>query len=179
MSSFVIYNIFAGLISLIFKRPFCGEKPPHQQAEIVIKWSIGVGMFNHHFSRGAMPFTVEYDPEEETITARVQGGVNLGTLQDLVKEIVSLVKQKDCHRVLSDMREADLLVSMGEMYFMPQFIQVVAAEKGVNLFNVQRAFLAAQNDATLQFFELIAVNRNHHTKMFFELEEARAWLKNH
>lgn len=125
---------------------------------------------------GTMPFTVEYDPEVDLITACVQGDVNLSTLQDLAKAIVSLVKQTDCHHVLSDLREVNLLASVGEMYFLPQFIQDVAAEKGINLFAVQRAFLASKNDKTLQFFELISVNRNHRTKMFFDLEEARAWL---
>lgn len=124
-----------------------------------------------------MSFTIDYDPEEGIITARVQGDVNLSTLKELVMEFVDLVKQTSCHRTLSDLREADLRVSVGEMYFMPQFIQDVAAEKGVNLFTVQRAFLAPENDATLQFFELIANNRNHRTKMFSDIEEAREWLK--
>jgi len=123
-----------------------------------------------------MPYTVEHQPAENIIVARVWGKANLSVLQKLAKEIILVSRQSVCFCMLTDLREVELNVSTMDIYSLPGFIKETAQANDIDIFSVKRAFVMTESQKILQFYETISLNRSHHTKLFFDIEQAKKWL---
>lgn len=124
-----------------------------------------------------MPFKVEFDPIENLIIARALGKTNITSLIQMLKEIIILAKQVHCFRILTRLDEADLQVDTMEFYFLPNTISKTIKEHGLAEYNFKRAFVGAENQKLLHFYETVTLNSGFHTKMFSDIEEAKEWLR--
>ena len=77
------------------------------------------------------------------------------------------------------MKEADLKVSIVELYLLPDNIKKTIEEKNLKSHQFKRAFIASKDQKILDFYELVSQNRGYRTKLFFDVEEAKTWLRQH
>ena len=124
-----------------------------------------------------MSHTVEYDPEEKIVIATFMGDTNLRDLQECLANIIRVAKRENCAYILSDLREANLQVSVMQTYHLPDTVHEAISEEGISLQRLKRAFVGAKDQDILQFYETVSVNHGEYTKLFHDLEEAKSWLK--
>jgi hypothetical protein len=123
-----------------------------------------------------MAYSVEYDPTEEIIVAKITGKTNLADLREVLLIIIQLVKQRKCFRVLTDLREAKVNASVVEMYNLPGEITNLIKENNLNFHAIKRAFVAPKDKGHLDFYETVSRNRSHNVRLFYDLEEAKIWI---
>ena len=124
-----------------------------------------------------MPYSVEYDPEENIVMATFMEKVDLSDLLKGLANIIRVAKQENCNYILTDLHQANLQVSVSQAYNMPDTIKKITREEDVSLHQIKRAFVAAKHQDILEFYETVSANRGHHTKLFHDIEEAKSWLK--
>jgi len=124
-----------------------------------------------------MAHSIKYHPEENVIKASVIGLVNVQQLLELVEGITQVVKEENCTTILTDLREAELNISITETYFLPQKISEIITTQGLNVFALRRAFIAPKDHEIISFYEMVSRNKGNLTKLFHTSEEADAWSK--
>ncbi len=124
-----------------------------------------------------MHYSVKHNVEENMIIAEVKGEVGFSALQELGAEIMRVAKQENCQYILTDLREAYLEVTVSEIYFLPQNLAKIARMQEVKLFDVKRAFVAAKDQEILRFYEIVSHNQGQGTRLFYDIEEAKNWLR--
>lgn len=124
-----------------------------------------------------MAYTVEYDPEENMVIAKVMGKVGLPDLLECLTNILRVAKQENCIYILTDLHEATLEVSVSQIFSLSDTIGGMAKEQGMAVHAFKRVFIAAKGQDILELYENASLNRNHNTKLFYDIEEAKSWLK--
>ena len=124
-----------------------------------------------------MSHTVEYNPKENMVIAKVMGKVGLPDLLEFLTNILRVAKQENCHYILTDLHEAHLEVSVSQIFSLPDTIGVMSKEQGMAVYAFKRVFVATKGQDILKFYENVSQNRNHNTKLFYDIEEAKNWLK--
>lgn len=124
-----------------------------------------------------MAYSVEYDPKEKIIIAKITGKTELAELQKVGTNLIHLAKQENCFCILTDLNHADLHVTTLEIFNLPQYLAEIAKAEELNVYSLRRAFVALKDQAILDFYETVSRNRSHHTKLFFDFEEAKNWLR--
>ena len=124
-----------------------------------------------------MSHTVEYDPEENMVIAKVMGKVGLPDLLECIANILRVAKQENCIYILTDLHEATLEVSVSQIFSLSDTIGGMAKEQGMAIHAFKRVFIAAKGQDILKLYENASVNRNHNTKLFHDIEEAKSWLR--
>ncbi len=122
-----------------------------------------------------MPYTIEYNPQG-IITVKVQGQLTLAVIREYAPVVAQWVKEKDCPRILSDLRAAELKLSILEIYSLPHLFTEIASLQGVQMHTVRQAVLVAPGEPLFHFFETVSQNRIQSVKIFYEAESARKWL---
>jgi hypothetical protein len=122
-----------------------------------------------------MTYLIEYDPQG-IITSKVEGQLTLAIVQDLTRDLYQLAKEKDCQRILTDLREAKLRLSMVEVYNLPKLFSEVASTLDVQTLKLKRALLAPPGESLPYFYEDVLRNRMHNMRLFYDEESARRWL---
>ena len=124
-----------------------------------------------------MAYSVEYDPKEKIIIAKITGKTELAELQKVGTNLIHLAKQENCFCILTDLNHADLHVTTLEIFNLPQYLTEIAKAEELNVYSLRRAFVALKDQAILDFYETVSRNRSHHTRLFFDFEEAKNWLR--
>ena len=124
-----------------------------------------------------MSYTVEYDPEENMVIAKVMGKVGLPDLLECIANILRVAKQENCIYILTDLHEATLEVSVSQIFSLSDTIGGMAKEQGMAVHAFKRVFIAAKGQDILELYKNASVNRNHNTKLFHDIEEAKSWLR--
>lgn len=100
------------------------------------------------------------------------GGFHASDLPGFASEVVALLDKHSCVRVLSDLREVDLRLSMIDLYNIPKLV----TEAGVKQ-NVKRAVVFGKAAEDYEFLETISVNRGQIFRVFTDFDEAQTWIK--
>ena len=124
-----------------------------------------------------MSYTVEYDPEENMVIAKVKGKVGLPDLLECLENILRVAKQENCIYILTDLHQATLEVSVSQTFNLPDTVKGMSKEQGMAIHDFKRVFVAAKGQDILEFYENVSQNRNHNTKLFYDMEEAKSWLR--
>ncbi len=124
-----------------------------------------------------MTYKVEFDAEENMIIARAQGPLKLAELIQLVIDFVILAKQVNCSYILTILNEAELKISMFEFYTFPQLVTDIFKAHGLQTYNFKRAFVGTVEQKSLKFYETVSQNRGNYTHLFYDIEEAKQWLR--
>lgn len=121
-------------------------------------------------------YTVKYDAVDKVIRVNVQGPTYLQDLLNCITEIARLAKQEDCFVVLTDLRKADLQLSVLETYQFPERISAIARSESLSIYKFKRAIVVSQDHSILGFYETVCRNRHHNVMLFHEVETALCWL---
>lgn len=118
-----------------------------------------------------MPYTINYDKENETIMIAVHGELDLPLLKRLASDIVKQLTEHDCKRILNDLRNAKPTSKKIDIYQMPE-----EAEKAGIGHSCKRALVVGDKAPDFYFLETVFVNRGYDVKMFANPDEALDWL---
>ena len=91
-----------------------------------------------------MSYTVEYDPEENMVIAKVMGKVGLPDLLECIANILRVAKQENCIYILTDLHEATLEVSVSQTFSLPDTIAGMSKEQRMAIYSFKRVFVAAK-----------------------------------
>ena len=91
-------------------------------------------------------------------------------------DVVQMAKDRGCFRILNDMREATLNLSMVEVYNLPNLFAETASTASLQVYKFKRALVISEDQALLPFFENVSRNRLHKVRLFHTIEEAEQWL---
>jgi len=124
-----------------------------------------------------MAHTLFYNSELHILELKIDGEFSLEETRQILPEVAGLMKEHDCFRILSDLREARVKVSTLEIYYMPQNIANALESVDISVYTVKRAALVSDElipDG--KFLEDVSVNRSQKFKLFLDESEAREWL---
>jgi len=122
-----------------------------------------------------MPYSVEYNPLG-IISIKVQGELTMTMVRDFTVEAVHLTKERYCFRVLTDLQEANLKLSMVEVYGLPNLTAEIASMAGLQVYQFKRALVVLHDEKLAPFFENVSRNRHQNVRLFHDVESARQWL---
>jgi hypothetical protein len=123
-----------------------------------------------------MPHTIAYHPEKGIIEVKFHGEIILNETRELYSDVIPIVKENDCHLVLSDYREASIKLSTGEIYVVPATLSKTFSEAGIQANRLKRALVIKNDLNDFRFFNDVTINRGQNAKLFTDIEEARKWL---
>ena len=123
-----------------------------------------------------MPHAIIYNPQTKTIESTVSGNVTLDVLQQVFTEQARLSAEHNCDLMLNDYRSAKIKLSTVDIYELPQIISNIAAVYGKDARQTKRALVITQDAEDYYFYETVVDNRSQVEKVFFDMEQAKAWL---
>jgi CheY-like chemotaxis protein len=118
------------------------------------------------------PYKVTYDPGRDRIEARIDGELDIPVAKGFLAEIVRVVSTSGCKRILEDMRGAELMLSITDLYFAARLAREEEAPPWI-----KNAIVVAEKDwSRYSFFEMAAQHQGQIVKVFTDPDEARLWL---
>jgi hypothetical protein len=120
-----------------------------------------------------MKIDVSFDEEHNCVIGRFEGDMTMAAAKKYISEIVKVAKKHPCQRFLNDIREANLLLSVFDIYELPGLVVMEGYDH-----RWRRAFLvSATTDLDKQeFCELVASNRGINVRTFTDYDQAIQWL---
>jgi len=127
---------------------------------------IGVKMeYTYHYNADARIIEVKYLGK---ITSKDVGGILSGALQ--------AAEENGCVRFLSDCREAELHLSVMDIYRVPKTFADLSASRGLLVQTFRYAILISNDRRLFGFLETVFINNMQRAKLFFDPELAKEWL---
>ena len=116
--------------------------------------------------------SITYRIEEGVVSISIQGTLNQKTARKFLSQAVDLASRHECHKFLSDLRQATILEGTFGILDHVKELGEIGLKKG-DLFAV-----IAQNDLSAhKFFETAARNRGWYSIRYFHTEaDAIEWL---
>ncbi len=119
-----------------------------------------------------MPFSVRYDPESARIRCSISGTLDMHLIAEFVDELVHLMNQHQCFRILSDLRGIEVAVSTVDIYHLPKLIE----QRGYTG-PLRRAVVFDGSHDDFEFYENVSVNQGQNLRVFSDFDHALEWLK--
>lgn|SRR5574341_31509 len=123
-----------------------------------------------------MAYSIHYEAEEGYLAVTVQGRLDVSAANELIAGIVRAAQENDCYKVLSDYREAELELSLVDLFDVPALIASQAASSGVDPHWFKRALIVAGDLGGFSFYETVSRNRSQNIRVFHDYDEAKTWL---
>lgn len=123
-----------------------------------------------------MPYTIEFD-NSGYIHVIYEGNFDVDGALSLLGGVTYYVKEYNCYRVLSDFRNATMNISTIHIYELPGLLLNRALRVGVSFHDLKRAMVVpAPHIENFRFFETVSFNRMQSIRLFYDMDEAKAWL---
>lgn len=127
-----------------------------------------------------MAYSVQYDENENLVLITMNGEINQASARMAIQQAMKTIQEHHCFFTISDFRNANLVLNTFELVNLQDFW--ISSFNAISMpsYTARRAFLLNPNQNTLErlrFFETLSVNRNQPVKLFFDQDEAIAWLK--
>jgi hypothetical protein len=120
-----------------------------------------------------MPHIVTYNAEAHTIETKIWGKLVWDEAKNLISDIVQAAKENNCFLCLSDFRQAELDLSVTQLFDVPKAISDASAALGVHPFKFKRALVIANDLAEFEFFETVTFNQGQRLRIFNDIDEAK------
>ena len=118
-----------------------------------------------------MPFQVIYDSETACIVATLSGDLDTKVVAAFFDEVLRVAADNDCDRVVSDLRDATIVASAADMYWMADAL----SKKNVQSLQ-RRAIVVSRDQQDYSFWETLCANRGQgNVRIFEDYDEARHW----
>ena len=124
-----------------------------------------------------MPHECAYRPDLLVIETKYHGIITADEFVELAAEVGKLVTEHNCFLTLGDFRDATLLLTTMEIYELPERLSKKISSMGLSISKLKRAFVISNELKDYFFFETVAANRGQFTKVFQNVGEALAWLR--
>jgi hypothetical protein len=123
-----------------------------------------------------MSYIIEHKDESYIYLAYL-GDVEMAEVKQLIHELSHFIKEKNCYRLLTDFRDARMVMSLGMLFEIPKLLIDGTKEAGISVYEVKRAMVAsARMMEKLKFFATISASRSQMIRLFGDIDEARTWL---
>lgn len=124
-----------------------------------------------------MTHKIEFDPTDNLVIACAQGPLNVSDLTKLVTDFVILAKQEHCFYILTILTDADIKINVFEFYKFPHLLAEIIKTHGLQTYILNRAIVGTVEQETLKFYETASQNRGDYLRLFYDVEEAKQWLR--
>lgn len=124
-----------------------------------------------------MTYMIEFDPYDYMIKASAQGRLGLIELTEFIDEIISLAKREHCFYILTSLDQAQIDITLLEFYFIPFAISDSLKVHNLKNYTLNRAIIGSNQQKILQYYDTVARNRGHSTRLFYDTEVAKEWLR--
>lgn len=122
-----------------------------------------------------MPYMIQHNEQEGIIVVTVRGDFDLPSAQAALKEVIATIVETQCFLMLSDLREANITISVLDIFTLPGMVEEISAKFGLNPRHVRRAIVTDQQ-MRMKFYENVFLNRGYPAVLFDDMEKAKAWL---
>ena len=119
-----------------------------------------------------MKYELLYNEEEDIIFGRVEGDLDKTQLKLMASEFADLVRSTGCTKLLNDLRNANIGLSILDIWDVPRII----SKTGVPL-TCKRALLIDKPSEEAEFLETVSVNFFQQVRIFIDVSSALNWLK--
>lgn len=118
-----------------------------------------------------MKISVTYDEVHNCLYGKAVGAFEPKHVKEYGDEILRVARIHNCKRFLNDMREADLRLSITDLYY-------ASAEAMIGEFDRtwKRALIVKELTKEIEFYEITATNKGLIIKVFDNYDEALKWL---
>ncbi|MBL0211359.1 MAG: hypothetical protein IPQ13_10690 [Holophagaceae bacterium] len=126
-----------------------------------------------------MPSSISFDAASGFITVAHHGTDDEASLRNILFQVIGLIKEQGCYRVLSDYRDALVHMPPAAIYEYPKEATEAANAAGIDPQKIRHAVLmSAQtpNLADFEFYETVSFNRGRKVKGFIDRDQAIGWL---
>ncbi len=125
-----------------------------------------------------MTHKIEFDPTDNLVIAYAQGKMSIQSILELIRETISLAKKMNCPKLLAVLKDADLkAITTMDFYALPEKVTKLIEAHGLNEYDFKRAIVGTEKQDLLPFYETVTLNAGYRTKLFFDIEEAKEWLR--
>lgn len=124
-----------------------------------------------------MTHTIEFDPNDNLVIGYAKGKTNIQDLLELINVTIAFAVKMNCTNLLAVLNEADLEITTLDFYSLPGAVAKIMENHGLNESYFRRALVGSKEQEILHFYETVTLNYGFHTKLFFDIEEAREWLR--
>ena len=119
-----------------------------------------------------MPVNIKVIHTKDFVKTTVTGVLDFAVSKQALLEIASQVEQPGEYELLLDIREAETVLSVVDMFELGQALAVHPSLRRSKI-----ALLTAMNDAEQAgFLEIVTANQGVRAKVFTDFEEAITWL---
>jgi hypothetical protein len=122
-----------------------------------------------------MAWKIEYWQKEHILSAKTSGPINLDTLKQFASEIIAALSKNNASKVLTDYRDANLEVSILDIYELPKILKRLGYSPGIQIAVVYSE--ASKKKESFLFYETVLRNAGFVHRVFTDLLESLAWLK--
>jgi len=128
------------------------------------------------FYNRAMNYSITYEPIDKIIIATVHGDASLGLMSKMLTDITDHMKETNSHRLINDMRDARLKMSLLDITALPGMLQAAAFSRQLNLKKLKRALVSDKRHEMLEMQEVITRYVGSQFKHFYTVDDAKQWL---
>ena len=118
-----------------------------------------------------MNFEITYSEKYNCLMGKFTGELTLENIKEYVKEITNMVIKHDCKRLINDLREATIKLSIADFFNAPRIASDEIFDR-----SWKRAIIVKEKTDKLSFFETTSLNQGFHVKVFLNIEDALKWL---
>lgn len=118
-----------------------------------------------------MAFDIRYDSEQACIFVRFTGRISMPIVRKYVEELLPLLEETGCRRLLSDCTEADINLTSTDIM---QFPKIAAASPLTA--QLKRAVVATPGTSGFELYETLSKVMNQRLRVFQTRDEALEWL---
>ena len=123
-----------------------------------------------------MEYTYHYNADGHIIEVKYQGKITSKDVGGILSGALQAAEENGCVRFLSDCREAELSLSVTDIYRIPKAFADLSASRGLLIQTFRYAILISKGSSNFGFLETVFINNMQRAKLFFDLEPAKEWL---
>jgi hypothetical protein len=123
-----------------------------------------------------MEYTYKYNADAHIIEVKYQGKIASKDVGGILSGALQAAEEDGCVRFLSDCREAELKLSVMDIYRVPKTFADLSSSRGLLVWTFRYAIVISKGSSNFGFLETVFVNNMQRARLFFDLEPAKEWL---
>lgn len=123
-----------------------------------------------------MEYTYKYNADAHIIEVKYSGKITSKDVGGILSAALQAAEENGCVLFLSDCREAELGMSVMDIYRVPKTFADLSASRGLFVQTFRYAIVISNDKRLFGFLENVFINNMQRAKLFFDLEPAKEWL---